>query len=157
MASWDLIGRSARQPLFRLWGGEYRPRVPLVMRLPEAAPERAGEFARDLMERGFATQIVAASGNVEQDLAVVQAVREATTERVKLRIDGAGKFTADDARELCRRLERGGVQLLVDPLATGLDGFASLARQTSVPLAVSAPIRSPSDLLPLAPQAARRT
>jgi L-alanine-DL-glutamate epimerase-like enolase superfamily enzyme len=150
MASWDLIARAARQPLFRLWGGEYRPRVPLVMGLPETSPERAGELARDLMERGFATQSIVATGNVEQDLAVVRFVREATTDRVKLRIDGAGKFAAEDAREMCRRLERAGVQLFVDPLATGLDGFAALARQTTVALAVSAPIRSPSDLFSVA-------
>ena len=103
MACWDLIGRLARQPLCRMWGGEYRPRVPLAMRLPEAPVKRAAQLSREFDERGFHTQVVVLAGNLDEDLTVVNAVREATPGRVKLRIDAGGRFSVDDARELCRQ------------------------------------------------------
>ncbi len=150
MACWDLIARKARQPIARLWGGDYRPRVPLAVQLPAVAPEQAGQLARELAERGFATQTIVAVGDSEHDLAVVAAVREATADRVILRLDGSGRYTPEVAREVCRQLERAGLQFFLDPLATGLDGFAALARQTTLPLAVSAAIRNPGDVLAVA-------
>jgi L-alanine-DL-glutamate epimerase-like enolase superfamily enzyme len=150
MACWDLIGRAARQPLHRLWGGEYRPRVPLAIRLPAVEPARAAQLAHDLAARGFHTQIVRARGDVAEDLAVVAAVRQAVGDRLTLRFDGCGLFSPEAARELARQLERFGLQFLLDPLASGLDGFAALARQTGAPLAASAAIHSPTDVLTLA-------
>jgi len=150
MACWDLVARSAGQPLYRLWGGEYRPRVPLAIRLPAVEPERAAQLAHDLAARGFQTHVVRARGNVEEDLAVVTAVRQAIGDRLSLRFDGYGLFSAEDARDLARKLEPYGLQFFLDPLATGIDGFASLARQTAVPLAASASIHSPADVLALA-------
>ena len=35
MAGWDLVGRVLGQPVCHLWGGCYRQRIPLVVRLPE--------------------------------------------------------------------------------------------------------------------------
>ena len=116
MACWDLIGRVARQPLSRIWGGEYRPRVPVALRLPNTSPHRAAQLARDLHERGFHTQVVAGTGNLDHDLAVVDALRQATADRVKLRFDAAGRYPAETARELCHRLERAGLQFILDPL-----------------------------------------
>jgi len=150
MACWDLIGRAARQPLCRLWGGEYRPHVPVALRLPPATPERAAQLAHDLTERGFFHQIVVAAGDIEQDRAVVKEVRQATADRVKLRLDGAGRFAPEAARELCRHLEDEDLEFFLDPLATGLDGLTALARQTAVPLAVSSSIRAPADVIAVA-------
>ncbi|HVU89739.1 MAG TPA: enolase C-terminal domain-like protein [Pirellulales bacterium] len=150
MACWDLMARSARLPLYKMWGGEYRPRVPLGVRLPVAALERTVELSRDLAARGFYTQAITATGDVEDDVALVAAVRQAVPPRVQLRLDAAGRFAAVTARELCRRLERIGLQFIIDPLETGMDGLPALVRQTTVPVAVSAPVRSPADVLALA-------
>ncbi|HEY4308972.1 MAG TPA: enolase C-terminal domain-like protein [Pirellulales bacterium] len=149
MACWDLIAGAARQPLYRIWGGEYRPRVPLAIRLPFGSAERTVQLSRDLAARGFHTQSVTACGEIDDDVALVDAVRQATSQRVALRFDAAGRYSAVAARELCRRLEGKGLQLIVDPLETGLDGLLSLVRQTTVPMAVCSPVRSPADVLSL--------
>ena len=150
MACWDLIARAARQPLYRIWGGEYRPRVPLAIRLPVASAERTVQLLRDLAAHGFHTQMLTATGQLHEDLALVNAVHQATADRVALRIDAANRFSAAAVREFCRQLERKGLQLVLDPLESGLDGLAALVRQTTVPLAASAPIRTPADVLLLA-------
>jgi len=149
MASWDLLAREARRPLCRLWGGEYRPRIPLAMRLPLASPSRTAQLARDLSERGFHCLMLSATGQLAEDLETVAAVAQVTTDHRELRFDAGGRYTNENARELCRQLEQTGLQFIVDPLDSGLDGLAALARQTTVPLAVSAPLRSPTDILTL--------
>lgn len=150
MACWDLIGRAARQPLCRLWGGEYRPHVPVAVCLPAADAEQTALVAHDLAERGFLHQSITASGNAEDDLQTVEQVRQAVGDRVKLRLDGSGRFAAEQARELCNQLEQAGLDFFLDPLPAGLDGLAALQRQTSVPLAVSSAVRAPGDVLAVA-------
>ncbi len=151
MACWDLVGRAARQPLCHLWGGEYRSRIPLAVRLPQRAEQRTAQMARELAERGFHTQIVVCSGRAEDDLRMLDAVRAAIGDRAKLRLDGAALFQRDDARELCARLEKKGLQFFLDPFAAaGVGEVSELARLTTLPLAVSRGIRAASDVLALA-------
>lgn len=151
MASWDLVGRAARQPLCHLLGGSYRRRVPLAVRLAGRRPERTALVARAMAEQGFHAQILTSSGRVESDLHMLSAVRDSAGERIELRLDGAGQYDAEAARDLCAALEYDGLQFFVDPLrATDLFSVATLGRQTGVPLAVWRAIRSPSDVLTLA-------
>jgi len=148
MALWDLVGRAARQPICHLLGGAYRQRVALAVRLPAAPAQQAAQVGRELADKGFHTQIIASTGQLELDLETVAAVREVAHERAELRFDAAGNYDLDRARELCTELEDQGLQFVLDPLREPkLDQIASLRRQTSVPLAVSRAIRSPADML----------
>ena len=149
MACWDLIARSAQLPLYKIWGGEYRPRIPLAVRIPPAPLERTVQFTRNLAAHSFYIQSISATGDVEADVALVAAVRQAIPSRVQLRVDGNGRFSADEARELCRQVERFGVEFVIDPLETGVDGLPALVRQTTVRVAISAPVRSPADVIAL--------
>lgn len=151
MASWDTIGRICRQPLCRLWGGEYRVRTPLAIRLPRREVKQTAQQARELADQGFSTQILTASGDIDADAARVEAVRQATGGRTKLRLDGQRLFELDEARELCARLRGDSVEQLLDPLATmDFDEAAALARQTHVPLCIGHGVWGPSDVLALA-------
>jgi L-alanine-DL-glutamate epimerase-like enolase superfamily enzyme len=148
IASWDLVGRIARQPLCHLFGGGYRQRVPLAVRLEGSSPDQVAQLAGELAEQGFHWQIVGSSGQVAQDLAILAAVREKAGERAELSLDAAVRYEMDVARELCTELEDADVQFVLDPLAGGaLDQVASLRRQTSVSLAVRRSIQRPADML----------
>lgn len=150
MACWDLVGRAARQPLCHLFGGEYRARIPLAVRLPRRGEQRTAQMARELAEQGFHTQIVICGGNATEDLKTLDTVRAAIGDRAKLRLDGAASYERDDARELCSQLEKKGLQFFLDPLVSADPSeVASLARLTSLPLAVSRGVRTASDVLAL--------
>jgi L-alanine-DL-glutamate epimerase-like enolase superfamily enzyme len=151
MACWDLVGRAARQPLCHLFGGEYRARIPLAVRLPRRGEQRTSQMARELAEQGFHTQIVTCGGNAAEDLKTLDAVRTAIGDRAKLRLDGAAGYPRDDARELCAELEKKGLQFFLDPVVSANPSeVAALARLTSLPLAVSRGVNSASDVLALA-------
>jgi glucarate dehydratase len=147
-ACWDLVGQIAGQPLFRLFGGGYRQRVALAVRLDGASAEEAAQLARELAEQGFHAQIATSLGHLEEDLEMVAAIRQLTQDRAELVFDGAAHYDMDGARDLCGGLENAGLQYVLDPLKTrDLDQIASLRRQTSVPLAVWRSVRSPADVL----------
>ncbi len=148
MASWDLIGRTTRQPLCHLFGGGYRRRIPLTLRLSAASARDSAERARELYEQGFHSQVLPSSGDPERDLETLSAVREVLPQDAKLRLDGGANYAMETARDLCRELEGLGLELVLDPLkAPDLNQLAALRRQTSVPLAVWRAIHGPADVL----------
>ncbi|MFH1921516.1 MAG: mandelate racemase/muconate lactonizing enzyme family protein [Planctomycetota bacterium] len=150
MASWDLVGRAAGEPLCHLWGGAYRQHIPVAVRL--AAPLGAGcaTLARELAEQGFHWQILNSCGEPKRDLETLEAVGQAAGDRIELRFDAAASYDMETARELVAELEGNALQFMLDPLRTGdLDEIAALRRQTSVPLAVWRSIRGPADVLAL--------
>ncbi len=147
-ACWDLLGRTVGLPLCDLFGGRYRPHIPLAVNPGGSGPDQVAQLARELAEQGFHTQIATSTGDVEQDLQLLAVIHQTVGDRVELRFDGSEQYDLETARELCGRLEDDSLQFLLDPLAAGeLDQVASLGRQTNVPLAVSRPVASPSDML----------
>lgn len=148
MACWDLVGQSAGQPLCHLFGGGYRRRIPLAVRLQGPSPEAIATLARELAEQGFHALAIASLGRVDDDLEMVAAVRELVQDRADLEFDGTAGYDMDSARDLCGGLENAGLRSVIDPLKTrDLEQVASLRRQTSVPLAVWRSVRSPADVL----------
>jgi len=148
MACWDIVGKISRLPLCRLWGGEYRQRIPVAARLAGRWPARLAAMARELSEHGYLTQIITATGDAVLDRTILKEVREAVGDGVELRIDAQASFSVAAARDFCREIEGQRLQCLIDPLAAGgLHSIAALARQTNVPLGVWRAVRSPGDLL----------
>lgn len=151
MASWDLIGRITDQPLHRLFGGAYRSRIPLAVRLAGSTPEETARLAAELADQGFHTQIATSSGRVSGDLEMLAAVKQAVGDLVELRLDAAGCYDLEAARELCNQLEDDGPRFLLDPLrADRADDLRSLHRQVNVPLAVWRGVGSAADVFALA-------
>jgi L-alanine-DL-glutamate epimerase-like enolase superfamily enzyme len=150
MACWDLVGRAVGQPLCHLFGGEYRKKIPVAVRLSGKSPDDVAHLARELADQGFHSQLVTSCGDVSQDLETLAAVRETAGDRRELRFDAGASYDLDTARDLCLELEPTAVQCVFDPLAMSeLDEIASLKRQVNVPLAVRRAIRSPADVLTL--------
>lgn len=150
MASWDLVGRAVRQPVCHLFGGGYRQRIPLAVRLAKGSPQQVAHTARELADRGYHAQIVSSCGRLEEDLETLATVREIAQDRAEIRLDAAESYEVDDARELCSQAGDDVLQLIIDPLRGGdLDQLASLRRQVNTPLAAWRPIHSPVDVLTL--------
>lgn len=148
MACWDLLARGLRQPLCNLWGGYYRPRVPVSVRLPSCPPKATAQISRELADQGFYTQTITTSGRPDEDLRSVEAIREMVGDRVELRLDGQGRYDEEMALDIGAGLEFESIQFFMDPLNTPeLHALARLGRQTSVPLAAWRGIRGSGDAL----------
>jgi L-alanine-DL-glutamate epimerase-like enolase superfamily enzyme len=151
MALWDLIARSANQPLCHLLGGGYRHSVPLSVRLPAGAPETVAHWARAFSAQAIGSQMISSSGSLAADLKMVSTLREACGGRVQFRFDGRGKYDLAGALRLCADLEPDSVQFVLDPLAGGhAERIAMLRAQSRVALGVFEGIQRPADIVQLA-------
>ncbi|MBV9278928.1 MAG: mandelate racemase/muconate lactonizing enzyme family protein [Chloroflexi bacterium] len=125
---WDIIGKAAGLPLFRLWGGR-RDRVLAYASTGELRePERRAEDVAQLAADGFkAVKLRFHLDDPRDDLRVVEAVRRRVGDSVELMVDAnqAGAFPGigghtewgyRTALMVARELERYGVRWLEEPL-----------------------------------------
>ncbi len=148
MASWDLIGRVAGQPLCRLFGGEYRRRVPIAVRLVGDSTDQLAAYSRELADQGMHGQILSATGDARVDRARLAAIGGSAAERVELRLDGNAGYSLETAKELLADMEDHRIQCIVDPLKSrDTHEIATLRRQTNVPVAVCRSIQAPADVV----------
>jgi D-galactarolactone cycloisomerase len=154
VAVWDLVARALGEPLWRLLGGR-NERLPAYASSGELVEpdERARRVAalRDVGVR--AVKIRFHHADWRDDVAVVEAVRDAVGGDVELMVDAnhgwrmagdrARPWDVADAIQCARALEPLGVYWLEEPLPTSdVDGYARLRAGTSLRIAAGEMVRS---------------
>ena len=146
VALWDLKGQALGQPLYRLFGGEPRS-IPAYgsgvdLPLPEDALLRQVE---GFLERGFrAVKIKVGRPDPAEDEARGGSVRRLIGDDVNLMVDANMGWTADQAIERGRRLERFDLRWLEEPtIPEDVAGHARIAAELEVPVAVGESLHSP--------------
>ena len=88
MALWDLIGKAAGLPLYKLWGA-HTDRVRAYASLVELrSPEQRAEDALRLLEQGYrAIKLRLHAPTMKEDIAQVEAVRLAVGDRMEIMVD----------------------------------------------------------------------
>jgi glucarate dehydratase len=148
MALWDVIGKHAGMPLYKLWGGGYRSLIPLVGYVQAKQPEQAAEAAARFVAAGYQTIKVKIGMSPESDLAIVSATRAAIGSAVKLRADVNGAWTMGTAKRMLRKLEAYDLEYVEQPLPMDdLRGHAELRRQFSTPIALDESAYTMQDVL----------
>ncbi len=104
MACWDLLGKVAGLPLYRLLGGKVRETVPTKFSVSGLEPEAAASIARWAVEQGFTAMKVKVGIEPEADIQRVRAVREAVGAQVRLGIDANGGWSPRVAIQTINRL-----------------------------------------------------
>lgn len=104
IALWDILGKAAGLPVYRLLGGAIRQRVPIKMSVSGTTPERAAELARWAVKQGLRALKVKVGIEPEADIARVRAVRAAVGPNFRVGIDANGGWSARVAIQTIRRL-----------------------------------------------------
>lgn len=137
MALWDIVGKKANLPLYKLWGGAFRQTVPMIAYLQSNNIEHLVAEAASYVERGFGTIKLKIGIDEESDIEVVKAVREAVGSKIKIRPDVNGAWTVGTAKKQLRRLEKYDIEYIEQPLPLeDLNGLALLRKMTCIPIAV---------------------
>jgi L-alanine-DL-glutamate epimerase-like enolase superfamily enzyme len=94
LALWDLIGQACGQPLYKLWGG-FQDRVLAYASLVEAGtPDGRADDALRLLGEGFrAIKLRLHEHTLTEDIALVEAVRQAVGDRMAIMVDANQTFT----------------------------------------------------------------
>jgi o-succinylbenzoate synthase len=136
MALYDVIGKMADMPLFRLLGG-YREKIATSVTIGLNSTDLMVDKARQIVSGGFKSIKIKCGVNVEKDIRNILAIREAVGSAIKLRLDANEGYSVEDALQLVKTLEKNGVDIEMLEQPTKADYLYSLkdvARQCSVPI-----------------------
>lgn len=137
MAAWDALGKAAKLPLARLWGGEPK-RIPAYNStgLGLMGPERTAAEALELLEFGFtAIKLRLGYQTLQEDVTVTRAVRRAVGEAVTVMSDYNQCLDVPEAIRRGHALDGEGLYWIEEPVrADHYAGNAAVARalKTSV-------------------------
>lgn len=150
VALWDLAGRSAGMPIFRLIGGRRFARLDAYatgIYLEE--PEVAARKAAVMLERGFRAVKVKAGAGLERDAQVLEAVRETVGPQVPVLVDANQAFDdLQEALDLGAALDRHEVFWYEEPMPPGdWSGYVALRHGVDTPIAGGERLRSPGAFL----------
>lgn len=144
IALWDLAGRRAGQPLWRLLGGT-SPRVRVYASgLNPEAPERLAQARRAEGHTAFKLKI---GFGAERDLANLRALRANLGADVALMADANQAWDLDEALAIASRLGPFGLRWLEEPLRADRPwaDWRRLAEATPIPLAAGENIYGDND------------
>jgi L-alanine-DL-glutamate epimerase-like enolase superfamily enzyme len=137
-ACWDIAGKLAEQPVYRLLGGhatEVEVYASSGLWLDRSRDDLAEE-AHDFVARGFgAVKMRAGLADEDEDVARVRTVREAIGADVKLMVDANQAWTAKQAIRMADRLAEFDLFWLEEPLPhEDIDGYAEVRDAIPMPL-----------------------
>ena len=134
IALWDIKGKIAGAPVWRLLGGQGKPRVPAYASLLRIGkPDTVARVATEAVERGY-RQIKLHDHTVE----AVASARSAAGPEIPIMLDTNCFWSSvEDARAAARQLKPYNLAWLEEPLypPDDFDGLARLRRESGVPIA----------------------
>lgn len=161
IAQWDLLGQAAGLPVYKLLGGRAQARLRVyntmngwtLYGLRDHDPEKVTEF---LLERGITAVKIypydrgpvnpyarhggtfITQAELRQCLDPVERIRRAAGDEMEIALDLSSKWNLPCSLQIARSLEPYGILYLEDPmLPDNLEAYATLARETSIPVCIS--------------------
>ena len=148
IALWDLRGLHERKPLYRLLNSNSReiPAYGSGVDLPKSLGELLSQTESFLVRGLPGVKVKIGKRDSREDEQRIAAVRDLIGEGVDLMVDANMAWSADDALERGRRLERFNLYWYEEPtIPEDVAGHARLARELDVPIAVGESLHSPHE------------
>jgi L-alanine-DL-glutamate epimerase-like enolase superfamily enzyme len=133
LALWDLGGRRAGAPVWRLLGGGSGG--PIAVNATIAAPDRARASAAADRARAQGFECVKVKVGLGDDAGRLAAVRAAAGPDVAIRLDANGAWSVEEAIASLRVLEPVGLELCEEPVF-GLEELEAVSANVDVPIAL---------------------
>ena len=146
-ALWDLAGKAAGMPVYRLLGGPLRDRIRVYGGAGGSTPEKAARSAKARVQEGYTAmktgvfggrpaRIVESPAFVERVVANFAAMREAAGPEVDIAIDFHGAISPQTSALLVKALEPYQPLFVEEPVqCQNVAVLADLARKTHIPIA----------------------
>ena len=133
IALWDLAGRRAGAPVWRLLGGNSGD--PIAVNATIAAPDRAQASAAADRARAEGFECVKVKVGLGDDAGRLAAIRAALGPSIAIRLDANGAWSVDEAIASLRALEPVGLELCEEPVF-GLEEVEAVSSSSDIPIAL---------------------
>lgn len=137
---------AAREAAYDGWPEPVRDRIPVNVTVPAVDAERAFAIARVSGCRTAKVKVAERGQAAEDDVARVEAVREALGPGGRVRIDVNGAWEVDQAVRMIKLLDRFDLEYVEQPCASVAE-LAAVRRRVDVPVAADESIRRAADPL----------
>lgn len=137
IALWDIKGKAAGMPVYRLLGGFRRDIVAYASAVFwKGQPDEAAVAARTWVERGFSAVKLKVGADSQRDVIAVKAVREAVGPDVLLMVDANMVYTPDAAIRFGREIEPCDIFFFEEPVfVEDVEGHRRVAQALQIPVA----------------------
>ena len=154
MALWDIIGKAAGQPVYRLLGGAVRDEVDYFGFVQGDTTEELVADARALAAAGYGVIYLKVGLGDAADVANTAAVREAIGGR-RLRLDPNCAWSVPDAIRMIHRLEPFDIDWVEQPTTLlSVSAMRQVREAVDVPIAADQAVFTPADVYDICRQRA---
>jgi len=136
MALYDILGKKADLPLYKLLGG-YRDKIETSVTIGLNPVDVMVGKAKEFVKQGFTCLKVKCGMDPDQDIEVVLAIRNSVGPKIKIRMDANEGYSLEKALRVVETLEKLGadVELLEQPTpAKYLYALKEVTAQCTVPI-----------------------
>jgi L-rhamnonate dehydratase len=144
IALWDLLGKSAKQPVYRLLGGRTKARIPVyASRLYSVELNELAAEARRYKDEGYRAMKLRfgwgpadGAAGMQRNLALVKTVRDTVGDTIDVMADAYMGWTLDYAKRMLPLLEPFHLRWLEEPvIPDDIHGYAELKSYGRIPIA----------------------
>ena len=144
IALWDVLGKSAKQPVFRLLGGRTKTRIPIyASRLYATELGKLAEEAKRYKDQGYRAMKLRfgwgpADGarGMQRNVELVRTVRQSIGDDIDLMADAYMGWNLDYAKRMLPLLEPFHLRWLEEPvIPDDVQGYAQLKSYSRIPIA----------------------
>lgn len=136
LALYDILGKKAETPLFKLLGG-YRDKIETSVTIGLSSVDTMVEKAKSYVSQGFTCLKVKCGMDPDQDIEMVLAIRNEVGSNIKIRLDANEGYTLEKALRVIETLEKLGadIEIFEQPTpAKYLYALKEVTAQCSVPI-----------------------
>jgi O-succinylbenzoate synthase len=138
--------RAAQEAAVTGWPSPLRDQIPVNCTVPALGPERAAEIVRASGCRTAKVKVAEPGQTLADDLARVEAVRDALGADGRVRVDANGGWSVDEALAALKELSRFDLEYVEQPCMS-VEDLALVRRRTDVLVAADESIRRAEDPL----------
>lgn len=151
MALWDILGKVAGLPVYRLLGGAVREVVPTKFSISGQSPDIAAGIASWAANLGFMTMKVKVGIQPDGDVARVRAVRAAIGQDIRLGADANGGWSVSQAIQTIPRLREFAIYFAEQPVpALDVNWLADVRTAVDIPVMADESVNIVQDAMAVA-------
>ncbi len=150
MALYDILGKTAGLPLWKMLGG-YRDRIKTSVTIGILPLGESVKLAKEWIDQGFRCLKIKGGQSVDDDIEKVLKIRETVGNRIELRFDANQGYTVEESIQFVNETKSVALELLEQPTPKGKpDLLGRVTSEVSIPVMADESLMSLRDAFRLA-------